>query len=144
MLEFLYSSVANLISIRLFSSLLRHIAKEGCVFVIGCGMALRTDDIPESHALKQLFPAKTGTWQPGDSGVVNPTGEFIVGPVREREALLYADIDLRQVSEPKWMLNVAGHDARPDIFQLIVHREPYQVIRTMEALTMHERESRPL
>jgi nitrilase len=33
---------------------------------------------------------------PGDSVVVNPNGEYIAGPVREQEMLLYADIDLRQ------------------------------------------------
>jgi nitrilase len=123
-------------------STLRHIAKEGGVFVLGSGMAFRANDIPDIYSFKQLYPAGTRTWlHPGDSVVVNPNGEFIAGPVREQEVLLYADIDLRQVSEPKWMLNVAGHDARPDIFQLIVHREPYRVIRTMEALTMHEGET---
>jgi hypothetical protein len=108
-------------------------------------VALRTGDIPESHALKQLFPAKMGTWlQPGDSGVDNPTGEFIAGPVREREEVLFVEIDPRQVCEPKWMLDVVGHDARPDIFQLIVHHEPRQVVRLQQAFTEHEGESRLL
>ena len=73
-----------------------------------------------------------GTWLlPGDSVVVNPNGEFIAGPMREQEALLYADINPRECGEPKWMLDVAGRDARPDIFQLIVQREPHQVVRIL-------------
>jgi hypothetical protein len=30
---------------------------------------------------------------------------------------------------PKWMLDVAGHYARPDVFELIVHREAHPMIR---------------
>lgn len=70
---------------------------------------------------------------PGDSVIVNPDGECVAGPVREQEDILYAQIDPRQMCGPKWMLDVAGHDARLDIFQLTVHREPRPLIRTQEA-----------
>ena len=106
-------------------STLRHIAREGRIFVLACGMVLRASDIPDSYAFKQRCLSEEGTWiYPGDSGIVNPAGEFIAGPVREREAVLYAEIDPRQMSGPRWLLDVAGHDARPDIFHLTVRREP--------------------
>jgi nitrilase len=114
----------------LWLSTLRHIAKEGGVFVLNCAMVLRANDIPDTCSFKQYFPVGPEVWlHPGESVVVNPNGEVIAGPLREQEGLLDADIDLRQVSEPKWMLNVAGHDARADIFRLIVHQEPRQVMR---------------
>ena len=69
----------------------------------------------------------------GDSAIVNPDGEFIAGPVREKEEVLYAEIDPCQMRGPKWMLDVAGHYARPDVFEVIVHREPRPIIRTTEA-----------
>jgi nitrilase len=114
-------------------STLRHIAREGRVFVIGCGMALHTTDIADSYSFKQRFSVEGEAWiHPGDSVVVNPNGEFIVGPVRAREEALYAQIDPQQVSGPRWMLDVTGHDARPDIFHLTIRREPHTIIQAGE------------
>jgi nitrilase len=110
-------------------STLRHIAKEGRVFVVGCGMALRRDDIPDRYAFKARFYAEGGAWiNGGDSAIVNPDGAFIAGPVSEREAILYADIDPQQMRGPKWMLDVAGHYARPDVFQLSVRTGAHPMI----------------
>ncbi|GAC1365759.1 MAG: carbon-nitrogen hydrolase family protein [Ktedonobacteraceae bacterium] len=121
-------------------STLRHIAKEGHVFVLGCSATLCAEDIPESYPFKQFSPAET--WlHAGSSVIVNPNGEIIAGPVREKEAILYGEIDLRLVYEPGWMLNTAGYDARADIFQLTVHREPQQILRTNEAPSPHEQDA---
>ncbi len=111
-------------------STLRHIAKEGRVYVIGCCIAMRKDDIPDRYAMKQKFYAEADEWiNIGDSAIVNPEGQFIAGPVRKQEEILYAEIDPRQMQGPKWMLDVAGHYARPDVFQLTVHTDVRQMIR---------------
>lgn len=115
-------------------STLRHIAKEGRVYVLGSCIALRKDDIPGRYPFKQRFYGGEGEWvNVGDSAIVNPDGEFVAGPVRMKEEILYAEIDPRQMRGPKWMLDVAGHYARPDVFELIVHREPRRMIATREA-----------
>ena len=41
-------------------STLRHVAKEGRVFVLGACIALRKDDIPDHYAFKQKFYAHAG------------------------------------------------------------------------------------
>ena len=111
-------------------STLRHIAKEGRVYVIGCCIAMRKDDIPDRYSMKQKYYAEMDEWiNVGDSAIVNPEGHFIAGPVRKQEEILYADIDPRMVQGPKWMLDVAGHYARPDVFQLTVHTDVRQMIR---------------
>lgn len=111
-------------------STLRHIAKEGRVYVIGCCIAMRKDDIPDHYTMKQKFYAEKDEWiNIGDSAIVNPEGQFIAGPVRKQEEILYAEIDPRMVQGPKWMLDVAGHYARPDVFQLTVHTDMRQMIR---------------
>ncbi len=111
-------------------STLRHIAKEGRVYVIGCCIAMRKDDIPDRYSMKQKYYAEVDEWiNIGDSVIVNPEGEFIAGPVRKQEAILYAEIDPRMVQGPKWMLDVAGHYARPDVFQLTVHTDERRMIR---------------
>ncbi len=111
-------------------STLRHIAKEGRVYVLGCCITMRKDDIPDRFAMKQKFYASSDEWiNVGDSAIVNPEGFFIAGPVRHKEEILYAELDPRQMRGPKWMLDVAGHYARPDVFELIVHTGAYQMIR---------------
>ncbi len=115
-------------------STLRHIGKEGRCFVIGCCMTLRKDDLPERLGLRERYPAEREWINRGGSAIVNPNGDFIAGPVWMKEEVLYADLDPREMTGPKWMFDVAGHYARPDVFQLTVHREPRPMIRTREGI----------
>jgi nitrilase len=122
-------------------STLRHIAKEGGVYVIGCCMALRVDDIPDGFEFKERFYQGAGEWiNEGDSAIVKPNGEFVAGPLHEEEGILYAEIDPAKMRGPKWMLDVAGHYARPDVFELIVHRDERPVIRSAEQSSSDENE----
>jgi nitrilase len=111
-------------------STLRHIAKEGRVYVLGCCIAMRKDDIPDSFSFKQKYYANEEEWiNIGDSAIVNPEGVFIAGPVRMKEEILYAELDPRQMGGPRWMLDVAGHYGRPDVFELTVHTEAHKMIK---------------
>jgi nitrilase len=101
---------------------LKHIAREGGMFVIGCCMPLEKDDIPDHYPFKELYPGDTKVINPGNSCIINPKGEFIAGPLSRKEALIYADIDLREITRAKRMFDVAGHYARPDVFQFSVHQ----------------------
>jgi len=104
-------------------STIRHIAKEGRVFVLSSCIALRTADIPDHYEFKKKYYRSNREWiNAGDSAIVNPEGEFIAGPLHKKEDILYAEIDPRQMRGPKWMLDVAGHYARPDVFQLMVNK----------------------
>lgn len=112
-------------------STLRHIAKEGRVYVIGSCIAMRKDDIPDHYLFKQKFYAQADEWiNVGHSAIVSPDGEFIAGPARMTEEILYADVDPRQMLGPRWMLDVAGHYGRPDVFELIVHTDARRMIRS--------------
>ena len=64
----------------------------------------------------------------GGSAIIDPEGKFVAGPLHEKEGILYAEIDPRTLAGPRWMLDVAGHYARPDVFQLSVLREEKAVI----------------
>ena len=115
-------------------STLRHIAKEGRCYVIGCCTALRVADLPDDLPGKARCYAAGQDWiNAGDSAIVDPNGQIIAGLAHEQETILYAEIDPRQLRGPKWMLDVAGHYARPDVFQLTVHTAARSMIARSDA-----------
>ena len=111
-------------------STLRHIAKEGRVYVIGACSAMRQEDVPDRLAFKAKYLANAGEWlNPGDSAIVNPDGKLLAGPARHEETILYAEVDPKQMVGPRFQLDVAGHYGRPDVFELTVHREARPMVR---------------
>jgi nitrilase len=100
-------------------STLRHIAKEGRVYVIGCCSAMRPDDLPDRLPFKSAVPISATGWiNPGDSVVVDPDGKVVAGPLHERQEILFAEVDPARIIGPRWQLDVAGHYARPDVLAL--------------------------
>lgn len=121
-------------------STLRHIAKEGRVYVIGCCSVMHRNDLPDRYPFKQRYLPATVEWlNPGDSTIIDPDGKFLVEPVRQREEILYAEVDPRLLLGPRWQLDVAGHYGRPDIFELIVHQKAHPMIRTITQEPHEER-----
>jgi nitrilase len=109
-------------------SSLRHIAKEGGMYVLGACMPLKVSDIPQELEFRKQYETEKEWINPGDSIVVNPKGEIIAGPLNKAEGIIYAEIDFALVSHAKWSLDVAGHYARPDIFKYSVNRAPNPII----------------
>lgn len=106
----------------LWLATLRHIAREGGMFVIGCCTPLHIKDIPDRFEFKKLYPADTGWINSGRSCVIDPQGKIIAGPVENKEEIIYADIDLELITAAKRMFDVAGHYARPDVFNFAVNQ----------------------
>ena len=102
---------------------LRHIAREGGMYVISCCMALRLDDVPDRFEFKKKYPEEKKWINVGNSCIVDPKGMIIAGPVEMREEIIYADIDLNLVTEAKRMFDVAGHYSRPDVFKFSINRK---------------------
>jgi nitrilase len=123
-------------------STLRHTAKEGRVYVIGCCAAVRREDIPDRFSFKEKFLPPNVEWlNPGDTVILDPDGKFIAGPVRNEETILYGAIDPRELRGPRFQLDVAGHYGRPDIFELRVNRQERPMIRDVEPAPIGEEDS---
>jgi nitrilase len=101
---------------------LKHIAREGGIFIVNCCMALKIKDIPDRYDFKKLYPDGREWINTGNSCIINPNGEFIAGPVEMKEEILYAKIDLNEIIKSKRMFDVAGHYARPDVFDFKVNK----------------------
>jgi tetratricopeptide (TPR) repeat protein len=81
--------------------------------------AATSHDIPNA-----LAQAPDDVVSSGGSCVIGPLGEVLAGPARAGEEILFADIDLDEIARGKFDFDVAGHYARPDVFQLIVDEAP--------------------
>jgi len=95
---------------------LRHIAFEGRSFVLGCNQYVTREMYP-----KDILDLEPGVQLPevlsrGGSVIVSPLGKVLAGPLWDQEAILYADLHLREVAKSKLEFDVVGHYARPDIF----------------------------
>jgi len=101
---------------------MRNAAREGGMFVISCCMAIRVDDIPEQYDFRQLYPTGREWINTGNSCIIGPNGRVIAGPMEGEEGILYAELDLQQVTASKRMFDAAGHYARPDVFKFEVKR----------------------
>jgi nitrilase len=104
---------------------LQHIAREGGIFLISCCTPLRIDDIPDKYDFKQLYPEGREWINTGNSCIISPKGEIIAGPIKEKEEIIYADLDLSQISEAKRMFDAAGHYSRSELFEFNVKNEAH-------------------
>jgi len=107
-----------------WQSTLRHIALEGRCFVLGCNQFMTKSMYPPD-----LIEAEGLSSQPeiicrGGSAIVSPSGEYLAGPLFDKEGILLADLDLAEVVRGKFDFDVVGHYARPDVFRLTVNERP--------------------
>jgi len=102
---------------------MRHVAVEGRCFVLACNQFNRRRDFPASYRSPFGEDPDTVVTR-GGSCIVDPFGNFLVGPLMDGEAILVAEVDRDQIVRGKFDLDVVGHYARPDIFQLHVDERP--------------------
>lgn len=108
---------------------MRHIAVEGRCFVFSANQFTRQRDYPADYGAG-FGSDPDAVVTRGGSCIVNPFGDFLAGPNTEGEAILIAEIDRAQIIRGKFDLDVVGHYARPDIFQLYVDERPKQPVTT--------------
>jgi len=102
---------------------MRHIAVEGRCFVLSCNQFNRRKDFPADYRTPFGDDPET-VMSRGGSCIVDPFGNFLAEPNVDGEAILVADIDRSQIVQGKYDIDVVGHYARPDIFQLYVDEQP--------------------
>ena len=106
-----------------WAATMQHIALEGRCFVISATQYSVRSDYPDDYDTGYGDDPATVLIS-GGSCIVDPHGEFVVEPNRAGEAVLTADIDLSEIARGTFDLDVVGHYARPDVFQLHVNEAP--------------------
>jgi nitrilase len=102
---------------------MRTIALEGRCFVLSACQYLTRADCPEAYNAIQGGDPSTVLIR-GGSCIVDPLGNVLVEPNFEGEITHLADLDRRIIARGKYDLDVAGHYARPDVFNLTVDARP--------------------
>jgi predicted amidohydrolase len=87
-------------------------------------------DQPKEFYRNSVFSIPKGL--KGGSGIVNPAGEYIAGPVYDQEAIVCSDIDLSDVDRSHYAANLSGIYSRWDLININVRQELYEPVATME------------
>jgi nitrilase len=107
---------------------MRHIAREGCCFVLGAAPVMHPDwlpdSLPDTTALREDAASFDGWLLEGYSAIVAPTGEILAGPLVRERGILLADLELGSLPGRKRLFDATGHYNRPDVFRLSVDDRP--------------------
>ena len=99
---------------------LRHISCEGRCFVLGCNQYVTKAMYPGDMEGLEELAAQPEVMCRGGSVIISPMGDVLAGPLYDEEGVLFAELDMAEVVRSKLDLDVVGHYARPDVFQLTV------------------------
>ncbi len=100
----------------------RSYAFEGQCFVVAAGTALQKKDLAHLNlALLDEIPGNQETFlMRGGSAIIAPNGDILAGPAPAEPLFITAEIAPQKAIDGRLTLDVTGHYARPDLFQLQV------------------------
>ena len=101
----------------------RHIAIEGKCYFINADMIVRRSSYPEDLREIETVRRLPETVCRGGSCIVDPYGHYVTEPVWDREAILYARLDMALPIACKMEHDAVGHYARPDVLRLTVNEQ---------------------
>ncbi len=103
---------------------LRHIAKEGQVFVVGITAFLRGCDVPRDlPGAADLYGDAEDLLSRGNSTIVAPGGQILAGPLVGEAGTVMSVLDLDLIAAGRRAFDPTGHYARPDVLSLTVTRD---------------------
>jgi nitrilase len=104
---------------------MRHIAKEGRIFVVGVTACIKASDVPADIPGRSDLYGDDDDWlSMGNSVIVGPDGSVLAGPLVGEEGIVTAEVDVTEARLARRQMDPMGHYARPDVFRLSVDTNP--------------------
>lgn len=91
---------------------MRHIAMESRSFVLTASPYFTLEHYPQDlHCYDELV--RSEAVNRGGSAIIDPFGQYLAGPIYDKEDILYAELDLGQLAEARFDFDPSGHYNRP-------------------------------
>ncbi len=113
--------------------LTRFLAREGRSYCVSVSGIMRKEDVPKDLPHRKLI-LKGMSDMPANGGscLAAPDGSWIIEPVVGEEALLFAELDPREVLRERQNFDPSGHYSRPDVTRLEVNRQRQSTIKVTD------------
>jgi aliphatic nitrilase len=124
--QFPGSMVGQVFADQIEVTIRHHALESGCFVVNATGWLTREqiESITPDDKLRQALRGGCYT------AIISPEGAPLSPPVTEGEGMAIAVLDPALLVKRKRMLDSVGHYARPDIFSLLINREPHAHVRS--------------
>lgn len=100
---------------------IRHIAIEGHCYVFNVDQYFTRDMYPADLLEQEEISRLNDIVCRGGSCIIDPYGHCVTEPVWDKEAIVYAELDMDKVPMSRMEFDATGHYNRPDILELKVH-----------------------
>lgn len=102
-------------------ALMRAVAIESGAFVVSVPQFTTRADFPADFPL--ALP-DCDVFSPGGACIVDPSGEIVEGPLRDRAGILVVECDLAACAAEKQWFDVVGHYSREDVLLPLLTAQP--------------------
>ena len=100
---------------------IKHIAIEGHCYVIHVNQNFHKNDYPDNFHCPHEYENLPERPCNGGSAVIDPYGHYLTEPIWDKDAIIYADLDMQQVPASRMEFDATGHYSRPDVLELVIN-----------------------
>lgn len=105
---------------------IRHHALEAGCFVVNSTGWLSPEQVSQIAPDEKLQKALSGGCH---TTIISPEGNHLCTPITAGEGIAIADLDFSLITKRKRMMDCVGHYSRPDLLQLQLNSQPWEVVR---------------